>query len=157
MNGAKIVFTRRNLPHWRMTCRIYFVTWRLHRSQTILQTQERILVGDALRHFDTERYLLGTYVVTDDHVHVLVGPLPGFGLDEIVRSWRSFTANRLQREHARHGKTWQIEPYDRIMRDADERDADEATEQAKDIRDNPFKRWPEIDRYEYTGCGQLDY
>ena len=40
---------------------------------------------------------------------------------------------RLQREHARQGEIWQIEPYDRIMRDADE-----ATEKAKYIRDNPF-------------------
>src|SRR5690606_2129459 len=93
---------QKNLPHWRSNAVIYSVTWRLHRHQNTMCPQERELVCKSLLHFDGEKYLLGPYVVMDDHVHLMVCPLKDFELDDIVRGWRSYTANQLQRKHGRH-------------------------------------------------------
>ena len=65
---------RRNLPHWRLKGALYFVTWRVHRSQSILQPGEGDIVVSALWYFEGSRYELHAYVVMDDHVHVIVWP-----------------------------------------------------------------------------------
>ena len=108
---------RRKLPHWRLEGGTYFLTWRLHRNQTELKPEERSLVASSLRHFDGSRYKLLAYVVMNDHVHTLVEPLPGYDLSGITHSWKSFTANGLQRQHKRKGVIWQDESFDRIVRD----------------------------------------
>jgi REP element-mobilizing transposase RayT len=49
----------------------------------------------ALMHFDGERYRLGKYVVAANHVHLIVTPLPGHELAEILHSWKSYTAKQI--------------------------------------------------------------
>lgn len=147
-----IEIKRKNLPHWRSSGVIYFVTWRLLRQQELLLPEERDLICRSLLHFDGERYLLGAYVVMDDHVHLLVVPLPGNELDEILQSWRSYTANQLQRKSGRIGKIWQEEPYDRVMRNLTE-----VKQKGNYILDNPFRRWPELREYAFMGSGSLDW
>lgn len=116
-----------------------------------MNDEERALVCRALIHFDGDRYLLGPYVVMDDHIHMMICPLEG-DLDSILRSRRSFTANQLQRLHARKGEIWQIEPYDHIIRNKEE-----ATVKAHYTLDNPFRRWPDLHDYPHLGSGQLDW
>ena len=111
---------RRRLPHWRTADAIYFVTWRLDRTQSELSANERDLVTATLRHFDSQRYELLGYVVMNDHVHVVVKPATGHDLTAIVQSWKSYTANRLQRAYGRTGRVWQREYLDRVIRDAEE-------------------------------------
>jgi len=125
----------------------YFVTWRLAASQVPLECEEKTLVADAIKHFSGERYQLVAYVIMDDHVHVLVTPTDGISLQEIVHNWKSFTANRLQRNFARFGTIWQGEYFDRIVRD--ER---ELMEKINYILNNPTRRWPEIEDYKWTDC-----
>jgi type I restriction enzyme R subunit len=55
----------------------------------------REIVENALKFFDGQRYQLGEFVVASNHVHVLVTPLSGHGLSEILHSWKSFTAKEL--------------------------------------------------------------
>jgi REP element-mobilizing transposase RayT len=135
------------LPHWRMDGSVYFVTWRLAAKQALLQPAERILVADAIKHFAGERYGLWAYVVMDDHVHVLVAPLEEVPLQEIVHTWKSFTTNQLQRNLHRIGLIWQREYFDRIVRG--ER---ELVAKINYILNNPEKRWPDIEEYEWVGC-----
>lgn len=78
------------------------------------------IVADALQHFAGERYELGAWVVMSNHVHVIVRPLPGHPLATITHSWKSFTANQLNRLTGSTGPFWQEESYDRIIRNADE-------------------------------------
>jgi REP element-mobilizing transposase RayT len=134
----------RDLPHWRQDGAVYFVTWRLHLKQAALSNQERDLVLDAIRHFDGERYAILIAVVMDDHVHVLVYPREGIALESLCHTWKSFTANQLQRKFQRQGAVWQKESFDRIPRQ--ER---EIREKATYILNNPFKRWPEIKEYKW--------
>ena len=55
----------------------------------------REIVAAALRHFDGQRYSLGEFVVASNHVHVIVTPLPGHDLSDILHSWKSFTAKEI--------------------------------------------------------------
>jgi len=77
-----------------------------------------VIVEEALRHFDGERYWLGHYVVMPNHVHVLVRPIAGHTLSEILHSWKSFTAKQINAQLGREGTFWQDESFDRIVRDA---------------------------------------
>jgi REP element-mobilizing transposase RayT len=85
------------------------------------------IVENALRHFDGERYWLGSYVVMPNHVHVIVRPREEHQLSEILHSWKSFTAHGINKALGRSGTLWQEETFDHIVRHADE--------------------WKQIDRY----------
>ncbi len=74
------------------------------------------MVEKALRHFDGERYWLGSFVIMPNHVHVLVRPIMGHGLSEILHSWKSFTAHEANRILNRTGEFWQDESFDHIVR-----------------------------------------
>ena len=74
------------------------------------------IVHEALRFFDGKRYFLDEYVVMPNHVHAMVKPLAGHGLAGILHSWKSFTANRINRQMRRTGQLWQHESYDHIVR-----------------------------------------
>jgi Rad3-related DNA helicase/REP element-mobilizing transposase RayT len=88
----------------------------------------------ALRHFDGERYALGHFVVMPNHVHVLVRPLAGHTLSEILKSWKSFTAREINQALGRTEALWQDESFDHIVR------TPQALEQFSEyIRQNPAK------------------
>jgi REP element-mobilizing transposase RayT len=84
----------------------------------------------------------------DDHVHILVKPFPDYPLQQTIRSWKSYTANYLQRSTGRRGTIWQADYFDRIVRDRKELD-----EKVAYILNNPRKRWPDNEgEYEWLGC-----
>lgn len=74
------------------------------------------LVEDALLHFHGERYALHAWCVMPDHVHVLVTPLHDWSLERILHSWKSFTANEVNRMLHRKGTFWQPESFDHLVR-----------------------------------------
>jgi len=140
MHGVRIY--RRRLPHWRLDGATYFVTWRLHRGQAWLSPAERSLVLGVLQRFDGVRYRLHALVVMDDHVHVVVTPMAEWELGQILHSWKSFSANQLQRYAGRHGKVWQADSHDRIIRNAGE-----LAQKIRYVRNNPIRRWPGTSHY----------
>lgn len=79
------------------------------------------LLANALRHFDGKRYCLEAWCVMPNHVHVVFNAFPGYFLDKIVHSWKSFTANQANRILGLTGAFWQREYYDRLVRNAEER------------------------------------
>ncbi len=74
------------------------------------------IVDDALHHFEGQRYDLDEYVIMPNHVHVLVKPASGYRLVDILHSWKSFTANQINRLLGKTGPFWQHESYDHIVR-----------------------------------------
>ena len=136
---------RRRLPHLRSAGATYFVTWRLEPGQAELTPDERSVVANALPYFDGRRYELLAYVVMNDHVHVLVSPLGATRLQDVLHSWKSYTANQLQSAFGRFGRIWQEEYFDRIVRD----DA-ELLEKTTYILNNARKRWPEVGHYQWV-------
>jgi putative DNA methylase len=69
-------------------------------------------------HFAGTRYLLHAWVVMPNHTHILFTPLPGWKLDQIIHSWKSYTSHKINELLVRTGKIWQDEPFDRYIRDA---------------------------------------
>ncbi len=59
-----------------------------------------------------------------------------------MHSWKSYIANRVQRDHGRTGAIWQQETYDRIVRNLEE-----LAEKLGYIVGNPGKRWPDVGAY----------
>jgi putative DNA methylase len=75
------------------------------------------LVQAALLAFDGERYAFIAWCVMPNHVHALVAMKPGYTLDRIVHSWKSYTAKEANRVLGRVGPFWAPEYFDRFMRD----------------------------------------
>ena len=133
---------RRNLPHFRCSDATYFVTWRLNSIQSDLTHSERAMTAEALHHFNGQRYTLIAFVVMNDHVHVITTPMSGRSLESLTHSWKSYTANRMQRLTQRSGQLWQAESFDRIPREEEE-----LRRLIVYVRDNPRKRWPWVEEY----------
>ena len=74
------------------------------------------IVDEAIRHFEGQRYDLDEYVIMPNHVHVLVRPTNGHRLVDILHSWKSFTANIINKRFGKTGQFWQHESYDHIVR-----------------------------------------
>lgn len=77
---------------------------------------QRIMVG-ALHHFHGQRYVLGSFAVAGNHMHVLAAPLPGIALSGVLHSWKSFTANAINKALGRTGRLWMDEYFDKLVRD----------------------------------------
>jgi menaquinone-specific isochorismate synthase len=78
------------------------------------------IVKNALHHFQGQRYDILAWCVMPNHVHVVVRPHPGHGLPAILQSWKSFTANLINKSLDRTGTLWQAEYFDHLIRDADD-------------------------------------
>lgn len=63
------------------------------RDQRIAQ-----LVQQTLLHFDSVRYRLLAWVVMPNHIHVLTELLPGYPLNGVIHSWKSFTAKKANKK-----------------------------------------------------------
>ena len=78
------------------------------------------VVAHALSHFDGDRYSLMAWCVMPNHVHAMIRPLEKYALPAILHSWKSYTANVINKLLGRHGELWQPEYYDRVIRDEDD-------------------------------------
>jgi REP element-mobilizing transposase RayT len=74
------------------------------------------VVANALAYFHDERYVLHTWCVMPNHVHVLVQPLRDWKLESILQSWKSYTAHAANRILGRRGTFWQQESFDHLIR-----------------------------------------
>ena len=91
-------------------------------------------VSNALMHFDNERYLIDSFVVMPNHVHVLFRLIEPYRLEALVKSWKGFTAREINRELNKRGHLWQEDYWDRIVRDENH-----LMKCREYIRDNPCK------------------
>ena len=85
----------------------------------LARREVRQIVIDAFSHFDAIRYLLDVWAVVPNHVHLIVAPARGYDLSNILHSWKSYTAKRINRMFGRSGAFWQSESYDHIIRHAE--------------------------------------
>ena len=74
------------------------------------------VVGDAIRHFDGDRYHIDSFVVMPNHVHVLIGLRNDADILRVCYSWKKFTATEINRRTDRGGRFWQEESFDHLVR-----------------------------------------
>lgn len=76
------------------------------------------LVAGVVQFFEGQRYELRAWVVMPNHVHVVVWPMPGHALSDILHSWKSFTAHEInKRLPTKVVSFWQSESYEHLIRD----------------------------------------
>ena len=73
-------------------------------------------VADALRHFDGERAAVISAVVMPNHVHALFVQNPEWPLENLLRSWKSFTSRKINSLLGRDESLWQRDYFDRLVR-----------------------------------------
>ena len=74
------------------------------------------VVVNALKYFDGQRYDLVAWAVMPNHVHVILRPIAGMELSDILHSWKSYTANKANQVLGQTGEFWQPEYYDHLIR-----------------------------------------
>lgn len=77
-----------------------------------------VLLANAFLHFNRTRYHLFAFVIMPNHVHVLFRPLTPYRLEEIIRSWKGFSARVINQARNRTGHLWQKDYWDRIIRNS---------------------------------------
>ncbi len=115
---ADVAVYTRKLPHWELAGSTYFITSRIHGALGgILQDADLAsIVEEALWFGYGERYALHAYVIMPDHVHVLMKPLAGWNLSQIVQGIKGFTARLINESLGRRGAAWQPENFDHLVR-----------------------------------------
>jgi REP element-mobilizing transposase RayT len=86
-------------------------------SCTLRQSECAKVVDDALRHFDGKRLALVSSVVMPNHVHALLIQNPEHPLEDLLRSWKTFTSRTIHRLVGGSGNLWQRSYFDRLVRD----------------------------------------
>ncbi len=101
------------------------------------------IVVDTILWFDRARYVVHAWCVMPNHVHVVMQPLTSLGT--IVKSWKAFSAAKINRLAGRSGRLWAPDYFDRFMRNDDQLAATifyvEANPVAARLSENP-EAWP---------------
>ena len=92
------------------------------------------VVQDCITFGHRKSYVLHSWAIMPNHVHLIVRPAPGHALGAILHSWKSFTAKRIHALVGGSGSIWQREYFDRVVRN--ERHLAEAT---RYIHQNPVQ------------------
>jgi len=74
------------------------------------------IVANALRHFDGSRYTLSSFAVMPNHVHALFQLKALYRIEDVVKSWKGFTAKEINQRINVAGPLWQDEYWDRMIR-----------------------------------------
>jgi REP element-mobilizing transposase RayT len=74
------------------------------------------VVAEVILHFDGERYRVASFVVMPNHVHVLFRLMAPYRLEQILKSWKGFSAREINRRKGNTGLLWQADYWDRLIR-----------------------------------------
>ena len=80
------------------------------------------MLKQVLLKFHRERYQLHSWAIMPNHVHMLIEPIAGKSLSEILQGIKSVSAHEANKLLGREQEFWQKESYDHLIRD----DADRA-------------------------------
>jgi len=93
-----------------------------HGPTWLKQPEIAQIVQSSIHFLDQKIYDLDTYTIMSNHVHLIVTPLEDengvtIALQRIMYSLKRFTATKANKILQRHGRFWQHESYDHIVRD----------------------------------------
>lgn len=91
------------------------------RGQCVLRTPELAeIVEKSLVHFDMTRYQMLDFVVMPNHVHLMAAFPDEKGMLESCKSWKHYTATNINRWLKRHGRFWQQDGFDHLVRNEEQ-------------------------------------
>ena len=109
------------------------------------------IVRDLLLREDGATCHVGDFVIMPNHVHLLVVPMPGHELEDILRLWKGASAHDCNQLLGRRGAFWRKESFDHIVRSLDHLLA-----YRKYTRDNPKKAGITISPLAYYRASWMD-
>jgi len=74
------------------------------------------IVAATLLHFDGVHYELGDFVVMPNHVHLLACLQGTTQIQAQCRSWKRYSARKINEHLGRTGRFWQSESFDHLVR-----------------------------------------
>jgi putative transposase len=100
-------------------------TWRkmeavmdeCHGSCILRQPDIRQIVADALLFFEGQRSSMHSFVIMPNHVHLAVVALGDYQIEDVIKSWKGYTARVINEKQQRKGQMWQEDSWNRIIRD----------------------------------------
>jgi len=100
-------------------------TWRkmeavmdeCHGSCILRQPEIRQIVANALLFFEGQRSSMHGFVIMPNHVHLAVVALGDYQIEDVVKSWKGFTARVINEKQQRKGQMWQEDSWNRVIRD----------------------------------------
>ncbi len=109
---------------WEKLARIMFEKTEIrldqeHGSCVLRERGLREILTNSFDFFDDQRYALGCYVIMPNHVHLVIRPLKGYALEEILQSQKRHASRKINEINGNKGALWQEESHDRIIRDAE--------------------------------------
>ena len=99
----------------------------------------QIAVG-ALRHYNFKEYLLHSFIIMPNHLHILLSPLTEKPINTVIGRIKGFTSFKIKKLLGIDSEIWQQGMFDRIVRSDDE-----FKKYVDYIRNNPKNILP--DRY----------
>ncbi len=90
-----------------------------HGSCVLKRPEIRDVVVDSLLHFQGARYAMHGLVVMPNHVHLAVRPLGDWQPEDLLRSWKRFSARAINLLLGREGQLWQHDTWNRIIRNTE--------------------------------------
>ena len=113
--GDDTLAYRRDLPHLTKSGKTYFVTFRTSRG-VVLDPSERDVVLASSIHDHTKLCWMHCVVVMPDHAHLIVTPFEISTLESVLRRMKGASGYRINKIRHRHGRIWQRESFDHIVR-----------------------------------------
>ena len=129
----------------------YFITSTTHARTPVFKdpSTAELFVHELLTLRTELGFLLISYVVMPDHIHLIVVPGPAAGLARIMQHIKGRFARRLHERNGGHGKLWQGRYYETVMRD-------EASllRRMTYIEENPLRATlaEEVEQYPYSSA-----
>ena len=71
----------------------------------------------SIRHFQNQQYFVSCYVIMPNHCHLVIRPVVGFELEDILGSIKGVVSRFVNKANETSGSLWQQECFDRIVRD----------------------------------------
>lgn len=91
-----------------------------HGECLLARPELRAIIAESLRFYDGQHYQLSDFVIMPNHVHLLAAFRDEKGMLAQCRTWKHFTATRINRELGRNGRFWQQDGFDHLVRSDDD-------------------------------------
>jgi REP element-mobilizing transposase RayT len=128
-NGEREVWMRLHPPPWTAQVEREYLEHSAYTTERwldegsgscVLRADEpRRIVADALAHFEGQRHRNHAWVVMPNHVHALFSLMEGCRLEDLLHSWKSFTAHEINRLAGHEGTVWERDYFDRLVRNSE--------------------------------------
>ena len=87
-----------------------------HGAWLLRRPELAAIVGGALRFHEGKLCTHAAWVVMPNHIHAVFSLIEGATLAKLLHSWKSFTANEINRRIGASGTFWQKDYFDRLVR-----------------------------------------